>query len=165
MGITVHIYNTPTAPEHLYKDITNEVSPEGGYTGDVRGDISVDAPVILIQATILSGNYVYIPEFGRYYWITDRNIERTDLTELTLKSDPLMSFASQILTLPIYVTRTEQRATEEKPLGWNSYLHDSNIPKTSREFTIIKIDTTIPKFEYPDSSVPDSRQYVFGVIG
>ena len=163
--MTFDIYNTTTAPEHLYKDISTVISPAAGYSGAVRGELSVDMPTVRIEAAITTGNYVKIRELGRYYWITERNVIRDGLTELTLKSDPLMSFASQILTLPIYVTRTEQRATEEKPLGWNSYLHDSNIPKTSREFTIIKIDTTIPKFEYPDSSVPDSRQYVFGVIG
>lgn len=163
--MTFDIYNTPTAPEHLYKDISTVISPAAGYSGAVRGELSVDMPTVRIEAAITTGNYVKIRELGRYYWITERNLIRDGLTELTLKSDPLMSFASQILTLPIYVTRTEQRATEEKPHGWNSYLHDSNIPKTSREFTIIKIDTTIPKFEYPDSSVPDSRQYVFGVIG
>lgn len=126
MSITVHVYNTPTAPEHLYKDLTTEISPAAGYTGDVRGEISVDAPVVLLQATILTGNYVHIPEFGRYYWITDRNIERTDLTELTLQSDPLMSFASQIVSLPILASRTQKQSTDTDPVGYNSMLYDGN---------------------------------------
>lgn len=164
MGITVHIYNTPTAPEHLYKDITTVISPAAGYTGDVRGDISVDAPVILIQATILSGNYVYIPEFGRYYWITDRNIERTDLTELTLRSDPLMSFASSIVNLPIQVTRAQLQPAEGSTAGYDVYIADGKMQTEARKIYIRYEDPSFD-FTYPDEANSATYQYVLGVIG
>lgn len=164
MSITVHVYDTPTAPEHLYKDINTVISPAGGYIGDVRGDISVDTPVILLQATILTGNYVHIPEFGRYYWITDRNIERTDLTELTLRSDPLMSFAGQILGLDILVERCTKQAQQGDPAGYNSLLPDGRIPITSqsyyREFVIPGLS-----FAYPTGYGTSVNQYILGVIG
>lgn len=164
MSITVHVYNTPTAPEHLYKDLSTVISPEGGYTGDVRGEISVDAPVILIQATILTGNYVKIPEFGRYYWITDRNIERTDLTELTLRSDPLMSFASQIRQLPIEVTRCTKQAIEGSESGYNSMIHDAQIvtscQRTFREFPFtLSGSVNRMVLNYPGT------EYILAVIG
>lgn len=164
MSITVHVYDTPTSPEHLYKDLSTVISPEAGFTGDVRGDVSVDAPVILLQATILVGNYVHIPEFGRYYWITDRNIERTDLTELTLRSDPLMSFAGQILGLDILVERCTKQAQPGDPAGYNSLLPDGRIPVTSqayyREFLIPGLS-----FEYPTGYGSSVNQYILGVIG
>lgn len=167
--MTIHIYNTPTEQNHLIKDISNRVSPESGYSGDVRGAVSVDRPVIVIEDTITTGNYCHIPEFGRYYWIVNRNVLRTGITELTLESDVLMSFAgtanSGILSLPIYAVRTEQRATEDNLCGYNSYIRDSTIQRTVRDFTIVKIDDSIPKFEYPDSNLPNVRQYILGVIG
>lgn len=164
MGITVHVYNTPTSPEHLYKDLSTVISPAAGYTGDVRGDISVDAPVVLIQATILSGNYVYIPEFGRYYWITDRNIERTDLTELTLRSDPLMSFASEIRQLPIQVIRTEKKADEGTTAGYDVYIADTKMQTEARKIYIRYEDPSFD-FSYPDEPNAATYQYVLGVIG
>lgn len=164
MSITVHVYDTLTAPEHLYKDLSTVISPEGGFTGDVRGDVSVDTPVILLQATILVGNYVYIPEFGRYYWITDRNIERTDLTELTLKSDPLMSFASQIKELTILADRCTKQAEPGDPVGYNALLPDPQLPITAasyyREFALPGLD-----FAYPTGYSSDTPQYILGVIG
>lgn len=163
--MTFDIYNTPTAPEHLIKDISTVISPAAGYSGAVRGELSVDMPTVRIEAAITTGNYVKIRELGRYYWITERNVIRDGLTELTLRSDPLMSFSTEILALPVYATRTQKRAKSAGQPGWNSYLRDSEIPKTAREFTIVKKDPNIPKFEYPDSAIPDSRQYVFGVIG
>lgn len=163
--MTIYVYDTPTTPEHLTKDISTLVSPAAGWGSSLRDAVSIDAPVILVEATVTTGNYCQIPDFGRYYWITDRNIIRDDLTELTLRSDPLMSFAEEISKLPVYATRTQKRAASAGQPGWNSYLSDKEIPKTAREFTIVIKDPNIPKFEYPDSAIPDSRQYVFGVIG
>ena len=163
----VTVYITGSDPQHVVKDLTTVV---GSYAGDVRGEVSVDRPVVLIQATIETGNYVYIDEFDRYYWITDRNIVRTDLTELTLRSDPLMTFGrsstSPLYGLPIYVTRTEQQAAEaNSSCGWNAYIPDRTVQKTARTFTKVTVDPYIPKFEYPDSALSTERQYILGVIG
>lgn len=163
--MNVTIYNTPTGAEHVVKDISSAV---GTYTGDSRGEISVDRPMIEIEDTILTGNYAYIAEFGRYYWISERNVLRTGLTELVLHSDALFTFwqTGQLQTLPIYVTRSEQQPTEANAnCGFNTYIPDRYVQKTARTFSIVKKDTTIPKFEYPDSSLSTERQYILGVIG
>lgn len=124
--MTFDIYNTPTAPDHLYKDISTVISPAAGYSGAIRGELSVDQPTVRIEAAITTGNYVKIRELGRYYWITERNVIRDGLTELTLQSDPLMSFAAQIVTLPILAARTEKQATDTDPVGYNSMIFDGN---------------------------------------
>lgn len=163
--MNVTIYNTPTAAEHVVKDISSTV---GTYAGNARGEISVDRPVIEIEDTILTGNYAYISEFGRYYWISERNVLRTGLTELVLHSDALFTFwqTGQLQTLPIYVTRSEQQPTEVNAnCGFNTYVPDRYVQKTARTFSIVKIDTTVPKFEYPDSALSTERQYILGVIG
>lgn len=124
--MTVHLYNTPTAPEHLYKDVSDDVrlTPEIGVSGAVRGAISIDAPVVELSGSWRTGNYAYIPDFGRYYWIRGRDLERKDLTVLVLESDPLMSFASQIITLPIHVNRCEKQALYSGDIGYNGMIPD-----------------------------------------
>lgn len=163
----VTVYNTPTGAEHVVKDISAG-TVAGTYEGDVRGAVSVDRPIIEIEATVTTGNYAYIDEFGRYYWITERNVIRTGLTELVLKSDPLFTFwqSGQLGALPVYVTRSEQQPTEANAnCGFNTYIPDRFVQKTARTFTIVKIDTTIPKFAYPDEALSTAKQYILGVIG
>lgn len=163
--MTITVYNTLTDPYHVVKDISDAV---GSYTGNVRSAVSVDRPVIEIEDTITTGNYCYIDTFGRYYWITERNVIRTGLTQLVLRSDPLMTFyqTGQLQTLPIYVTRTEQESKETNGnCGYNVYIPDKFVQKTARTYSIVKIDPNIPKFEYPDSALDTDRQFILGVIG
>ena len=127
--MTIHVYNTPTAPDHMIKDISTVISPSpSGWTGAVRGEISVEHPVIVVEALISVGNYAYIPDFGRYYWITDKNLLRSDLTEVTLKSDPLMTFADSIKACKIIANRTGQQGSLYGSPGFNSYLQDPQHP-------------------------------------
>lgn len=124
--MTVTVYNTPTAPEHMTKDITQQI---GSYTvGGVRDAVGVESPVITVNATITAGNYAYVPDFGRYYYIRSKNVIRKDLTELQLDVDVLMSYAAQIRTLPIIASRSAQRATDTQSAGWNAYLSDPQQP-------------------------------------
>lgn len=122
--MTVNLYNINTAPDHLRQNVP--VTPAATYTGTARAPVSVDGPYVLIQAQITTGNYVYIPEFSRYYYITDRDIIRDDLTGLQLKSDPLTSFASLIDNLPVYARRTSKRAeTTDTTAGYNADIPDN----------------------------------------
>lgn len=79
--------------------------------------------------------------------------------------DVLETYKADIKSSPIYVTRAEQQATEDNPCGYNTYIHDAQIRKTAKEFTIVKVDPNIPKFEYPDPRYPDTKAYILGVIG
>lgn len=127
--MTIHVYNTPTALDHLVKDISTVISPNpAGWSGAVRGEISIEHPVIEVEAQITVGNYCYIPDFGRYYWIVDKNVIRRELTELTLKSDPLMSFADSIKACKIIASRSGQQGDLYGSPGFNSYLSDPMHP-------------------------------------
>ena len=101
--MTIDLYNVAPDPEHLQQTLPERLAQ---YTGAARDPVSVDRPEITIQAKIIQGNYVYIQEFGRYYWILEKNVIRDDLTIISLESDPLMSFAAGILQLPVYVYRS-----------------------------------------------------------
>lgn len=124
--MTITIYNVQSDPDHLIQTLP---APTGSYTGAARDPVSVDQPVIMLQAQITVGNYAYIPEFRRYYWIREKNVIRDDLTVLTLASDPCMSFAAGIRNLPVYALRTSRTAeTEASVTGYNADIPDSRIP-------------------------------------
>lgn len=124
--MTITVYNVESDPDHLQQ--TLPASAVGSYTGAVRDPVSVDQPVIMLQAQITVGNYAYIPEFGRYYWIREKNVLRDDLTVLSLKSDPCMSFAAGIKALPVYALRTSKLSeSEDSAVGYNADIPDSKV--------------------------------------
>lgn len=133
--MTIYLMNTPTDTEHCIKELPDDWE-ENGIEGTVKGEASVDSMIFIVNGNVTDENYCYIPAFRRYYWITERNVLRTGLTELTLKSDPFMSFyhgqegETGIEDLPVYVTRCspEGRDDTELAIGFNAYLNDAGVP-------------------------------------
>lgn len=137
----IYLMNTPTDTEHVIKELPDgwDATPYK-RTGNVRGEASVDDMTFLVDGNVKDENYCYIPDFRRFYWITLRNVLRTGVTELSLKSDPLMSFyfgyeesgehVDGIEDLPVYVTRCSPMGREDTELqiGFNSYLRDDGVP-------------------------------------
>lgn len=88
----------------LNKTINNVTN----INGTLRQETSVINPSVLIEAQNLSGyNYMYINDFGRYYFITDIVSVRNGLWRVTGKVDVLMSFKAGIETCPVILANTE----------------------------------------------------------
>lgn len=88
----------------LNKTINNATS----INGTLRQETSVINPSVLIEAQNLSGfNYMYINDFGRYYFITDIVSVKNGLWRVTGKVDVLMSFKDGIETCPVILANTE----------------------------------------------------------
>lgn len=69
-------------------------------TGSLRESSSILDPVLLLEADSLTGyNYCHIPLFGRYYYITDATSIRTGLWEVSMHTDPLMTYRSQLMNV------------------------------------------------------------------
>lgn len=90
-------------------------------------------------------NYAYIPDFKRYYFITDINSFRTNLWRIDMKVDVLKTYESDILKQECYVLR-------------NQYKYD-----VSLEDNLITYDTTLRNFIYkPENG--DMVNFSFDVI-
>lgn len=87
-------------------------------------------PVLIISANVTDKNYLYIPLFSRYYFIT--NITRLDnnRVEIACKCDVLMSFKDDILKLKVIATRSSNK--------YNQYLIDKAIAIESDYFPIVR---------------------------
>lgn len=125
MGVVMNIklYVTKSDKKVLNKSLDNELSIDGGLTNEC----SIINPTIKLgfNADILSKNYVYVPDFGRYYFITDTVIDGKTIL-LTLHVDVLMSFKNDIKQSTAHITRSNKGS---------KYIPDSMIKK-------------LPKFTY-----------------
>lgn len=76
-------------------------------SGTLRGESNVVSPVITINHANPTGfNYAYIPDFKRYYFITEMTAVRTGIWSLKFASDPLMSFSEEILNCSAILNET-----------------------------------------------------------
>lgn len=89
MILIINLYNNESPANKISKSITLITA----LSGELRGETNVVNPIVRVYATAFPAfNYARIPEFDRYYYLRDVRQVRTDIWELSLESDPLMSF-------------------------------------------------------------------------
>lgn len=98
----------------------------------IKGTISVEAPVLLLQydSDLQDINYLKIPEFERNYYITDIINLTGGRYEIRAKSDVLESFKADILPLDVIIDKTASN-------GINMYLDDGSFVCENREFNSV----------------------------
>lgn len=104
--MTIEIGNCLDERNKLNKSFTSRYD----LTGYIKEPSSIIDPSILIEADLgmISGcNYAYIPEFRRYYYITNITSSTNTTCTLSLHVDVLMSFHDQIVECYGYVDRQE----------------------------------------------------------
>lgn len=111
---------------YINKSATNVVDKElevqtPDLIGTLRDSCSIIDPVIVVQANSPGfqanhSNYVYIEDFGRYYYITNIVSVNQSLWELHCHVDVLMSYKDQIKAQKAIVARQESK--------YNLYLDD-----------------------------------------
>ena len=111
--------------------IGKSLSKELTMNGNLRDECSVISPTILVEHSNLSDyNYVYIPEFKRYYFITEMTIVRNNLWRISLKVDVLESFKSDILNLSCIVDKQQNQS-------YNNYIDDGSYINRADSFVEI----------------------------
>lgn len=125
----IKFYNTSSEKNCMNKQIS------GGYTlqGSFRGECSVSDPVFIIESdsNFTGYNYVYIPEFSRYYYIVNIVSKRTKVWELHLHVDVLMSFKQYLNSSRILLSESEVTAA-------SNYLNSSSwVSEVRRNTTVI----------------------------
>ena len=114
--MNIQLCSNTSEKNKINKTITTGIM----LSGSLRNESNVVNPSIIINIdnpTIY--NYAYIPEFNRYYFITNYISLRTGMWQINLKSDVLMSFKDSILSSEVLINKTET-------IGKNNYLSGSN---------------------------------------
>lgn len=126
MSYTCTLY-TMTGDTHSFN---KSLSSLGDFSCDFKNIIDVETPEVYVAAgaTYDQANYMYIPEFGRYYYAKARAGTGNVIT-FECVSDPLMSFKSQILACPAVISRN--------PWHFDLYLPDPKLPIEARTASAI----------------------------
>ena len=114
--------------------VTKFIAEVTTLTGSLREASSVTNPVIRVEmSNPVTANYAYISEFSRYYYINDIVCLRTNLWELHLRVDVLMSFASGIKASMAIVEETTLEGNERV----NSYVTNDSFARLVKDKTDI----------------------------
>lgn len=80
------------------------------FSGTLRDESSVIEPILMLEASNLSQyNYLYIPSFGRFYYINNIESVRNNLWRLTCHVDVLNTYRSEILAHQAIVSKATQQ--------------------------------------------------------
>lgn len=79
--------------------INKTLTEEKELEGTLRDQADILSPVIGLQTDPRDYNYVYIPEFNRYYFVHTITQYRKNIWILNLKCDVLKSYEQEIMEL------------------------------------------------------------------
>lgn len=119
-------------------------------SGTIRGGSSILNPDILAEvpiSTLKGCNYMYIPEFGRYYFMTGIEAETNGLSRISGRVDVLETYKTQILAQTAIIERQQNK--------WNLYIEDGIFREYANPNIIFKA--------FPSGFT--SQQFVLAVAG
>lgn len=127
----------------------------GTLSGALREECSMLTPSIVYQsADVPTFNYVYIPIFNRYYFVTSLSSVSKNVWRMELNCDVLMTYKEQIFQLQGVIGRQE---TDFNPL-----LVDNELPTQNNPIVEV-ID--IPSDAFNTKTTGIRHNYVITVIG
>lgn len=142
------ILMTNTSPKnYLDKNLTTVST----VSGVLRDESNIVNPSILVEMNSVPAvvNYLYVGEFGRYYFVNDIVSVRNGLWRFDCTSDPLTSFKSQIRACTGIIKRAESAD------AFNVMLDDGSFKAYNNPVVITK--------EFPSGFT--TKNYVLAVAG
>lgn len=125
--MNIYFYNCMDDHRKVHKTLNN-TNLIDTLSGTIKDNCLISDPVIEVaySANLMNANYMYIPEFGRYYFI--KSIE-TGMQRLFISAhvDVLMSFEGDIDKLTCVIER------QEDPSKCDLYLSDKAFKSEARK--------------------------------
>ena len=120
----IKFYENKSEKNKIGKVLHNELS----LNGNLREESSIINPTILVEHSNLTVyNYAYIPEFNRYYFISEMTSVRNGLWRVTLSVDVLESYKTDILNLSCIVDKQQNQS-------YNNYIDDGSYVNRADSF-------------------------------
>ena len=137
-----------TSPTH---QINKSVTSVATLTGTFRDSVDLINPTVRIEhASPTDFDYVYISDFGRYYFVEDITIVRKGIMDVTLTCDVLESHKAGILANTAIIDKQANK--------YNLYLNDDSIK--------MRQDPLVTCFEFPNGMFDnDNYEFVLCVAG
>lgn len=126
------LFNTTDSNNTIGKTLTDE------QTFDItfKETFDITNPIVMLKSNVpILKNYAYIPELGRYYFITSTQVQPNKIYQLYLECDVLESFKADILASKGLVTRAGEG---------NRFFGGGLHSEVRKEFTIYESELEIP---------------------
>lgn len=152
----VNLYSTGDNP----KKVTKTLTAISSVTARLVHPCNVLHPELILSGdsnvNAINANYIYIPDFGRYYFIKDHTTDTAVRIILSCEVDPLMSWAAGIRASKQLVTRSESAGKPSQVIDPN-YTLDSE-----KEMVVIQFEGA--DFNLGTADV-NSNNFVINVAG
>ena len=141
--MTVILYSSNEEVKSFPKTLTNGSE----LVGNLRDECDIINPVISIVGMKPNDtfNYCYIPEFSRYYFITDKKVITTSVVEISLHEDVLQTWSQYILQQEGVVLRNEFEY-DSMLIDENVLIKDNNIIRRKA----FDIEKGFPEYDYQE---------------
>lgn len=110
--MVIELYRN-TSPNNALHKVLNLVTIQDCALKDMSSFITLSIDLKYNQ--IIDFNYVYIPEFQRYYFINDIETLRNNVYRINLQIDVLTSYKDTILNSNLHITK----GTSDLPIDKN----------------------------------------------
>lgn len=147
MGFTVTLKLNSSPVEKIGKNLSTGVD----YTCTLKDNCSILKPVLDISSSdnITTYNYMYISQFGRYYFIDDITSLHNNMWRVSGHVDVLETYKTAILANTAVIRRQESL--------YNTYLNDP-------EWKVYAYEQKIA-YKFPQSPFTKDLKYLLTVAG
>lgn len=148
-------FKNQSEDEVIGKKLTDAVKVEG----KVFAGKDVINPVLLFEGDYRAYNYIYIPVFDRFYFITKITAETGTNNTYSLSVDPLESFKTDILDCTAVIERQEQKANN------NAYFADAMYwTQVNKEIKTVPFTTALDGGDELVFEIPEDN-YILTIAG
>lgn len=104
--MVIKLYTQTIPKNKMFRNLTNEIT----VTGNVKDTFDILNPIIQLNYNVAlkNVNYAYIPEFGRYYFVSPPIISGKTLY-LKMHVDVLFTYKAIIMKSPCIAIRSSNR--------------------------------------------------------
>ena len=159
-SFTLNLYSNKA--EKVRVDKTNYLTPIATLDGTLRNSVQITHPTIRIEYSgVPTFNYVYIPQFERYYYVDDIVSVSKDIWDIILSVDVLMSFKDVIRSQYAFIERNQYTFNpdiEDKNRSYENKPEIEYIELPENIFNVTQSGTTL-------SGVDKALRFVITVVG
>ena len=142
----INIYSTADDKRVIDKTLT--LVMENASCQLVEGCSALDPVVKLsMNAAVYTANYMYIPYFGRYYYITNIEVIEGNVLRISGHVDVLKTYSSQLKNCPINTRRNENNydmyLPDDRPVEARYIRYSKKFPTSFESFTSSYILITV----------------------